>query len=225
MSVKNKILVVSPHMDDETLGVGGAICKHITEGDEVSVIVVANRAYNHFYDQKKIKNEESCCKQALKVLCVSKINFLRLKDEQLDEKLINIIKPLERVVDKIKPDIVYIPFAGDINQDHRATYQACMVVFRVINNFSPKKILCYEVPSSTDANQVQNFEKFNPNYFVDINKYINKKVKALKFYKNELKEFPHPRSVEGIEVYAKKRGMEAGCKYAEAFLLIRYIKK
>ena len=222
MFKRKKILIVAPHMDDETLGAGGAICYHIDKGDEVNVVIVANRSYNHVYDRKKIKNEERCCRLALRILGVNTVNFLGLRDEELDGKIIDIIKPLEILAKKIRPDMVYMPYIGDVNQDHKATYRACMVVFRITAKFSPKIILCYEVPSSTDANQVYHLEVFNPNYFINIEKYLNKKIDALKAYKSELREFPHPRSEKGLRVYASKRGMEASCKYAEAFMLIRY---
>jgi LmbE family N-acetylglucosaminyl deacetylase len=218
-----KILVVAPHMDDEVLGVGGTICKHIETGDEVRIIIVANRAYGHLYDPEVIKNEESNCLKACSTLGVEKVSFLRLNDEQLDEKLINVISAIENNLSDYLPDVVYIPYSGDINQDHKAVYSACLVVFRVIGKYCAKTLLCYEAPSSTDANQTMPHERFSPNYYVDIEKYFDKKISAIQAYEKEIRTFPHPRSAEGLKVYSQKRGMEVGMNCAEAFVLLRNV--
>ncbi len=218
-----KILVVAPHMDDEVLGVGGTICKHVQAGDEVRIIIVANRAYGHLYDQEVIKKEEGNCLKACSILGVDKVSFLQLNDEQLDEKLINVISAIENSLGDYLPDTVYIPYQGDINQDHKAVYSACQVVFRVIGRYCAKTLLCYEVPSSTDASQTLPHERFSPNYYVDIEKHLDKKISAIKAYEKEIRSFPHPRSTEGLRIYSQKRGMEVGMNCAEAFVLIRNV--
>ena len=81
-----------------------------------------------------------------------------------------------------------------------------------------KKLYSFEVVSSSEWRYD---ESFKPNTFIDIDKEFNKKIKALKKYKNELRSFPHPRSVEGIKVLSKFRGSQSGLVCAEAFKLIR----
>ena len=119
-----RILVIAPHMDDEVLGCGGTIARHVETGDQVAVCIVSNRAYNHNYDPKLIEREQDACRKAKEVLSYHELFFLDLPDEQLDKSQIDLIIPLEEMVHKQKPDLVYIPHRGDLNQDHRATFEA-----------------------------------------------------------------------------------------------------
>ena len=216
-----KVLIIAAHMDDEVLGCGGTICRHVEQGDEVHVCFVANRAYNHIYDKDLIGEEKKATKSAQKILGYHSSSFLDLNDEQLDAKQIDLIVPIERVVQFWNPEIVYTHHRGDANQDHRAVFQASVIACRVISSQRIRRLLCYEVPSSTD--QVAPFPEFAfyPNYYVNIGDSIEKKIRAMEAYVKEIREFPHPRSSEGLDVYAKKRGMEIGMRAAEAFMLVR----
>lgn len=216
-----KILVIAPHMDDETLGVGGTIAKHVQQGDAVTVCICANRAYGHQYLAPVIAQEEEAARRAREILGYQNVRFLNLPDEQLDKKIIDIIIPLEQVCEEIAPEIVYTCHRGDGNQDHQAVFKASMVACRAIGRSRPRRLVCYEVPSSTD--QVPPFQEFQfaPNFYVDIKAQLNTKIEAMKCYERESRAFPHPRSPEGITVYAKKRGIEIGYEAAEAFMILR----
>lgn len=214
-------LIIAPHMDDEVLGCGGTILRHIESGDYVTVCIVANRAYEHKYDQKIIKQEKNSCKKAQKILSYQNLIFLDLPDEKLDHSQIDIITRIEKVVFECKPDIAYIPHRGDLNQDHRAVFEASRVAFRPNAIHQITTLRTYEVPSSTDQVPRTNEWPFSPNYFVNIEHVLEKKLEAMACYLRESKVFPHPRSSEGLEIFAKKRGMEAGIKAAEAFMILR----
>lgn len=216
-----KVAVIAPHMDDEVLGVGGTIAWHVAQGDQVAVCIVANRAYDHRYVPELIDRQKQAAFKAKDILGYSELVFLDLNDEQLDEKNINIIVPLEEFLNRFKPELAYINHRGDSNQDHRAVFQASIVSCRTFANPWLKRILCYEVLSSTE--QAPPFQEFAfvPNFYVNVEPYLDKKIQALKCYDDELRSFPHPRSDEGIRVLANKRGMEIGYNAAEAFLLIR----
>jgi LmbE family N-acetylglucosaminyl deacetylase len=218
-----KILIIAPHMDDEVLGVGGTIARHVDLGDEVKVCIVANRAYDHKYDNKKIEEEKKSTKKAQKILGYQHLKFLDLPDEQLDNKIIDIIIPLEKVYIDFKPDIVYINHHSDVNQDHQAVFKAGMIVCRTISSHKIKKIYSYEVPSSTDQSPPILHWSFIPNFYVNIESYLEKKIQALRCYDRESRIFPNPRSPEGIRNYSIKRGMEAGLNAAEAFIVIKEI--
>lgn len=219
-----KILVIAPHMDDEILGVGGTIVKHIKQGDIVTVCIVANRAYQHKYNKSLIESEREATHQAKKILGYQNLVFLDLKDEQLDAALINIIIPLEKIYTKIKPDIVYTCHGGDSNQDHQATFSATVVVCRSVGVHRPSRILCYETPSSTDQSPPLPNYQFAPNLYVEIApEELEKKIEAMKCYKLESRTFPHPRSSKGLNILAEKRGIEIGIELAEAFMVIREI--
>ena len=216
-----KVLVVSAHMDDEVLGVGGTIAKHVDCGDDVTVCIPANRAYNHQYDQAMIKRQKDAAKKAKEILGYKELVFLDLKDEQLDDKTIDILVPLEGVFKKVNPHIVYLNHSGDTNQDHQAAFNAGIIACRSFANPGLIKVFSYEVLSSTDQIPPLKEKAFLPGFYVDIEKYLDKKTKAMSCYQDEYKEFPHPRSSEAIEALAKKRGMEVGMKAAEAFVVLR----
>lgn len=216
-----KVLVIAAHMDDEVLGAGATIAKHVESGDEVSVCIVCKRAYDHKFDPKVQQEEKLAARRAAQVLGYSRIDFFDLRDELLDDKLLDVIVPLEECVSRVQPDIVYTHHRGDSNQDHRAVFQASLVACRPISSHKIRRFLCYEVPSSTDIAPPVPEYAFQPNYWVDVSRYLDRKIDAMRAYVREMKEFPHPRSARGIEVLAQKRGMEMGFHAAEAFLSLR----
>ena len=218
-----QILVVAPHMDDEVLGCGATICRHVKKGDRVTVLIVANRAYGHRYDEELIQKEKECTQAAQKVLGYQDLIFLDLPDECLDQSQIEIIKAMEAVLSGAEPDVVYLPNRGDNNQDHRSVFTAARIVFRSHSADKTPALRVYEVPSSTDV--VPCFSEFNfqANLYVDVTEYLSLKIRAMACYEKESRVYPHPRSPEGIEVSAKKRGIEVGLSAAEAFMVIRDI--
>lgn len=216
-----KVLVLAAHMDDETLGMGGTLAKHVQAEDSVTVWIACKRAYDHQFDPKKVEEEKASARAAARALGYTDLRFQDLRDELLDERLLDVIVPLEQCVREVKPSVVYTHHRGDNNQDHRALFQATMVACRTISAHKVPRILCYEVPSSTE--QAPPFPEcaFLPNFHVDVSRFLEKKLRAMKAYARELREFPHPRSLKGIEVLAQKRGMEAGFPAAEAFMVVR----
>jgi len=220
-----KVLVIAPHMDDEVLGCGGTIGKHVNNRDAIHVIIVANRVYGHKYDAKKNENERSHVLKAKSILGYEDITFLDFPDEQLDGMVQNIIIPLEKHMNKLKPDTVYVPFRGDNNQDHRAIYDAVRVVIRPGATPFIKNVYMYEISSSTEQSPPLLGNAFVPNYYVDISDFMDDKLKALSCYKTEVRKYPHPRSLEAVKILAQKRGVEIGFKYAEAFMSLRGIWK
>lgn len=216
-----KILIIAPHMDDEVLGCGGTMAKHVKNKDEVFVSFIANRIYSHKFDKRKNEIEKRHAIKAKKVLGYKESVFFGLNDERLDAAVQDIIIPLERYVLKIKPGIVYCPFQNDNNQDHRAVSDAARVVLRPAAAPFVRKVCMYEIPSSTDQSPPLAKNVFLPNYYVDIAGYIEKKIKAFRCYETEKRDYPHPRSEEALRVMAKKRGIEMGFRHAEAFMVTR----
>jgi LmbE family N-acetylglucosaminyl deacetylase len=216
-----RVLVIASHMDDEILGMGGTIVKHVKAGDSVTVCIVCKRAYNHQFDPKVVEEEKAAARRAAKVLGYQDTSFLDLRDELLDERLLDIIVPLEEVVLKVRPDVVYTHHRGDSNQDHRAVFQASLIACRAISQHKVPRLLSYEVPSSTDQAPPFPEYAFQPNFYVNVQDFLELKIQAMKAYTREMRVFPHPRSAQGIEVLAQKRGMEVGFHAAEAFMVIR----
>lgn len=220
--MKNKtVLVIAPHMDDETLAMGGTIAKHIRAGDRVLVCFVAHRIYGGKFDEKANQREMNCSLLAKDILGYEEAEFLNLNDERLDVAVQDIIKPLEKYINQAAPDVVYSNFFGDNNQDHRAVFQAVRVVLRPYAKTRVLEWYLYETPSSTDQSPPVPESAFMPNYYVEVDKTFKMKIKALKAYETELRNSPHPRSEEYLTALAVKRGGEVGFKKAEAFMIMR----
>ena len=219
-----KVLVIAPHPDDEVLGCGGTIKKHINSGDEVYLCEVT-KSYTPDFPEDFVKIEMEELKEAAKSLGIKETFLLDLPAVKLDilvgQKRLNDL--LWEVVQKVKPKVVYIPFYGDINQDHRWISEAALVAVRPKPGSSVEKILIYEVLSETEWGPPSTVP-FVPNVYIDISSTIKDKLKAMECYKSQLFPYPHPRSLETIEILAKKRGTEVGLGYAESFMLAREIK-
>lgn len=221
-----KILVIAPHPDDEVLGCGGIIKKYSEKGDEVFLCIVT-KAYAPDWSESFITEREKEIKLSNEVLKIKKTFFLDLPTVKLDtipQKQLNDL--ISKIVEEVKPEIVFIPFSGDINKDHKLVSESAIVALRPKPGFFVKRVFYYEALSETEWSDSARSAKniFTPNYYEDISDCLEDKLKAMQCYKSELKEFPHPRSLEGIKILSQKRGMEAGLKSAEAFMLIREIK-
>jgi len=216
-----KILIIAPHPDDEVLGCGGTIAKYRKKGDEVYLCIVT-KAYTPDWSEEFLKNRPKEIEESSRILGIKKTFFLDFPTVKLDtvpQKELN--ESILKVIKQINPQILYLPHIGDIHKDHRLVFEASLSMVRPSNNTSVKKIISYETLSETD--QSKGLKEFTPNIYEDITNEFKTKIKAMKAYKSELKKYPHPRSLEMIEVLAKKRGSEAGIKFAEAFMLIREI--
>ena len=212
-----KVLVIAPHTDDEVLGVGGTIIKYLNDSHKVHVCFVALRETS----SKRTQHREA--RDAKKVLGYQDITFLDLPDGYLDERVIDIVQPLEEVFKTYKPTTVYTCNGTDTNQDHQAVFKATMIVCRP-HCTRVKRLLSYEVPSSTDQMPKAHSE-FRPNFYNALNHmHVLQKTMAMKKYKSELRNYPSPRSLEGIETYCKFRGLEVSEPFAEAFMILREIK-
>jgi LmbE family N-acetylglucosaminyl deacetylase len=229
VKVMSKVLVIAAHPDDEILGVGGTIAKHVNNGDECFVIILGEGMTSRHdnrnqVDSLKVEELHSDTFDAAKIIGYKKVYLENLPDNRFDSvDLLNIIKVLEKYIEKIKPDVIYTHHYGDLNVDHRKTYEAVLTATRPIEEDCVKEIYCFETVSSTEWN-FEYIKPFKPNYFVDITKTLGIKLKAMECYKSELRDFPHPRSIENLEASAKKWGSVVGLKYAEAFEVMRIIK-
>jgi|SaaInlStandDraft_6_1057023.scaffolds.fasta_scaffold55572_2 N-acetylglucosamine malate deacetylase 1 len=217
------ILILCAHPDDETLGLGGTLAIHKNNKDNVHVIIFTTGQFGRDESKKGIETRKLECERACKILGVKTIEFLNYDDQKLEfVNLTELTNHIESFIKKLKPNTVYTHFWGDMNQDHRRVYEASIIATRPKKNSSIKELICYETPSSTD--NPMEFNNFNPNYFVDIQKVVTTKIKAVKQYKNEIPKSPHPRSVEAIQNRAKYWGSTINLNYAEAFLKIREIQ-
>ncbi|MDI6781784.1 MAG: PIG-L family deacetylase, partial [bacterium] len=146
-------------------------------------------------------------------------------DQRMDGiPLLDVVQPIEALIKQIEPEIIYVHHHGDVNQDHRVVFEATMVAARPVKESSVKNIFCYETLSSTEWCPPFSERVFKPNVFVDVRETIEQKLDAFRCYESEIREFPHPRSLEALKNAAKQWGSRVGLGYAEAFELIRWVK-
>ena len=217
------ILVVAPHADDEILGVGGTIAKYIDEGHDVYVCIVTC-GHPSMFPEDTLEKLRCEVKGSHDYLGVKETFFLELPAVLLSETpKYKVNKKINDVIDYIKPNIVFMPHFGDMHLDHAIVSGATMVSLRPIKEHKIIEVYSYETLSETEWNIPHVSNAFVPNTYVDISNYLDRKIKAMSFFTTQLKEFPHPRSLEAIESLAKLRGPTIGVRAAEAFCLIRRI--
>ena len=217
-----RILVVCAHPDDETLGLGSTLFLKMKSGSEIFVLIMADGESARSKNMEKIVKRENEAKNALAILGITNFKFLRYPDQLLEQiPLLELSKNIELIIKKWKPDTVFTHFPGDMNQDHKRVFDATLIACRPVPSSKISSLICYETPSSTYWGN----DCFKPNFYVDISKGLEKKIKAFKQYKNEISNYPHPRSVESLKNRAGYWGSKIGLKYAEAFIKIREISK
>jgi len=222
----DKVLVVAAHPDDEVLGCGGTVARFLNEGKEVHVLILGGITTSRY---KKNQKEESWKKNEYKgeahnaatALGLTSLKCVDFDDNRFDTvPLLEIIKAVEKAKNEVKPDLILTHDFADLNVDHRLTHQAVMAAFRPDVSYNFFRIMTFEVLSNTEC-QDQAMSTFRPNCYIDIKDFLAKKIGAIKCYQSELRSYPHPRSLEGVESLAKKRGMEVCLEYAEAFRIVR----
>ena len=223
MKNKKRVLVVAPHPDDETLGVGGTIAKYSAQGDEVFVLMVSGHL-PPIYSRKAYEETVSEAYSAFSVLGVKKSEFLEIPATMIgDQPLHEVNGRISKVVNDFNPHIVLCPYP-DRHIDHRLVFDSVMVATRPVGVGKDIKIVAaYETLSETHWNAPHIEPNFTPNWVVDISDHISKKLKALECYKSQISEFPGPRSIEAVEALSKFRGTQAGFGYGEGLHIVRMI--
>jgi LmbE family N-acetylglucosaminyl deacetylase len=219
------ILIVAAHTDDEALGCGGTIARHVAEGDVVYAVFIADGVSSRAKVNKDdLANRNFAAERAREILGIRKNFYLGLQDNRLDSyPLIDVIKPLESIIHQLNPNIIYTHHYGDLNIDHRITHQAVLTASRPIPGNSVTEIYAFEVMSSTEWSTPSD-RPFIPNYYVDIEKYLDTKINALNEYIDEMRDEPHARSIKSLNCLGSYRGYSVGLVAAEAFAVIRMIR-
>ncbi len=227
-----KVLVIAAHPDDEILGCGGTIIEHKKKGDKVGIIIVSegitsrDERRNYIKRKKEVTELSKISKNIAKKLKINFIELFSFPDNRLDSvDLLDIVKRIEEKLLEFKPNIIYTHHHNDLNLDHSIVNRAVLTACRPYPKQTVEKILTFEVPSSTNWNDLSKTSSFFPNHYQEITNSLKTKIKLLKMYKGELREWPHARSVKAIESLARYRGSSVGVKAAEAFQLVRNIKK
>ncbi|MFQ5707996.1 MAG: PIG-L deacetylase family protein [bacterium] len=218
-----KVLVLAAHPDDEVLGCGGTIARLGAEGHEITTVIFCENAsvrYNNTMNGKI----ENMARECAKVLGVKNPVFLRMPDQKLDTySALEMAQMVERVIKEYQPEMIFTHHGGDINEDHQVLFEATMVATRPLPLGKIKSIMTYETISSTEWGVSNYHSSFRPNVFYDISKTLPVKLQAFGSYVSEIREFPHPRSIEAIEIRAKDWGARVGVPAVEPFQLIRLL--
>lgn len=195
----------------------------VADGGEVHVLILADGVTSR---HTMIEQQEAAARAACEALGVATVRFARLPDQRLDGlALVDVIRPIEEAMRELRPETLYTHHRGDANQDHRTVFAATLVAARPFGDNGLKRLLCYEVASSTEWGPPYTEWAFQPNVFVDIASTLDRKLAAVEAYRgtfvSEVKPFPHPRSPEAVRIYAGQRGVSVGLEAAEAFTLVR----
>lgn len=226
-----RILVVAAHPDDEVIGCGGAIAHHAARGDMVSVLILAEGVTSRSERRSRAaaSNELSDLSRAAKAandaLGTESVRLFDFPDNRLDgvERL-DIVKVIEEEIATFRPSVVYTHHAGDVNVDHRILHDSVIAACRPQPGHCVTTLLFFEVASSTEWRPPASGPAFQPDWFIDITSHWSAKARALAAYASEMREFPHPRSIQAIEHLAHWRGATVGLSMAEAFMLGRFIE-
>jgi LmbE family N-acetylglucosaminyl deacetylase len=220
-SVKKRVLIVAPHPDDETLGVGGTAAKWIAEGHQVSVLVVSGHL-PPLYPREAYDRTVREARRAFEVLGITDHTFLEIPATFVGAEPVHVLNGrIGAAIKDAAPDVVLCNYP-DRHVDHRVIFDSVMVATRPVGHGRDIKLLAaYETLSETHWNAPHIEPNFVPNWVVDISGFIGKKLEALACYESQVAAFPSSRSVEAIEALAKFRGTQAGFGFGEAFHIIR----
>lgn len=216
-----KILVIAPHPDDEILGCGGTIAKYVSNGDDVYVAIVT-KGCAPLFSVEQVGTVRGECLKADKLLGIKETIFMDFPAAMIDNvPRYKFNEAFIQLIQRIRPDIVYIPHRGDMQLDHKMVVDAAMVALRPKYQHVVKKIYAYETLSETGWDVPNVTNEFIPNVYNDISKFIHKKIEAMQMFKTQLSAYPAARSLKAVEALAIYRGATVNMNAAEAFSLVR----
>ena len=219
------ILAVVAHPDDEVLGAGGTLARHVTNGDAVHIVFLTDGVGARGDDKAAAERRAKAARLAAARLGAREPHFLGFPDNRLDQiDLLDITQAIERIIEMTAPSTIYTHHAGDLNIDHVLCHRAVLTACRPLPSSTVRRIFAMEVSSSTEWASPTPGNAFMPTRFVDISGTQKVKRQALEAYAEEMRVFPHSRSYEAVEALATWRGASAGLRAAEAFMVVREIE-
>jgi LmbE family N-acetylglucosaminyl deacetylase len=216
-------MVVAPHPDDETLGCGGTLLRHISRGDSVHWLIVSEMDPACF-SAERIDRRSREITQVASAYGFASTNCLRFPASRLDEVPCNeMVASISAVVNQLKPEIIYLPFPGDAHTDHHAVYLASVVATKWFRYPFVRRVLACEILSETDFGLAPDGLAFRPNSYVNISAWLDEKIAIMRLFEGEIGEHPFPRSDVAIRALASLRGAQSGFVAAEAFMVLKEI--
>jgi LmbE family N-acetylglucosaminyl deacetylase len=222
--MRDTILIAAPHPDDETLGCGATLLRHIARGDSVHWLIVTDMQVRHGFAAPAVERRTAEIAAVAAAYPFAKVHNLGLVPTRLDVlPQAELVAAIAAVVREVAPSIIYAPFPGDAHSDHAAVFDAVAACTKWFRYPGIRRVLCYETPSETDFGLDPLAGAFKPNCFVDATRCIDRKIEIAQLYAGELGEFPFPRSVQALRALAQVRGAACGAAAAEAFMLLKEI--
>ena len=220
----SQVLVIAPHPDDELLGCGGTLLRHIAEGDAVHWLIVSTMHQEHGFAPEAIQARREQIAAVARTVGFAARHELELPATRLDTlPLAELVSRIGEVVSRVAPETLYLPYPGDIHSDHGVVFAAARGGCKWFRHPSVRRIYTYETPSESDLALPPEGPGMPVNRYVDIEAYLEPKLAALSLYSSEMGRFPFPRSPEAIRALARLRGAAAGCTAAEGFQLLKEI--
>ena len=218
------VLVVAPHPDDETLGCGGTLLRHKAEGDQVHWLIMTSMHESQGFSAERIASRQAEIAEVSQQYTFDGVHELKFPTTELDTCARNeLVAEVAKVVESVKPTVMYLPYRKDIHSDHKVTFDVAAACTKSFRYPSIKSVRVYETLSETEQSLSPDDSTFKPNLFINVSDYLEKKIEIMRLYKGEMGEAPFPRSQEMIEALAKYRGCVIGSTAAEAFMSVREI--
>lgn len=220
------VIVISAHPDDEIIGAGGTLLKHVANGDRVYWLIVTSVLETEGFTSERVRSRAEEINTVAALTGFKDVFQLNYPTMSLSgSTLVKMVPEISLIFSEVKPEIIYCLNRSDAHSDHRITFQAVMACTKSFRYPFIKQVLMYECISETEFSPALAEHTFLPNYFVDISAYLEEKLKILAVYTSEIGQHPFPRSLRNVEALATFRGATAGVHYAEAFQLIKFIDK
>lgn len=221
-----RVLVVAPHADDETLGVGATIARYASSGHEVTVAVMTGHGEepHPIWPATAWETVRAEASAAARVLGVKELLFREIPAAMVFNFPVHRLnKAALEIVEAVKPEILFVPFLWDLHKDHREMFHAFSVAWRTASATGRgiREIYAYETLSETHWNAAYLEPAFVPNVHVDVTDFLDAKLAALECYRSQMAAFPQTRSIEAARAQATWRGAQVGVGAAEAFVLVR----
>ena len=226
----SRVLVIAAHPDDEILGCGGTAARLVAEGHDVHFAILGEGVTSRHVNRSEADANQLAALQrqahaAAAKVGVKSVALHSLPDNRLDTMpLLDVVKIVEDMVEKFRPETIYTHHGGDLNIDHGVIHRAVLTATRPTTGHTVRDIYAFEVPSSTEWAFQRIEPSFRPNVFVEITHTVDAKIAAMECYEMERRKFPHPRSPEALRAIAARWGSVAGYAAAEAFELVRSLR-
>lgn len=222
--MSHTVLVIAPHPDDELLGCGGTLLRHIAEGDQVHWLIVTAMTAQGGFSEQDMQRRTQQIETVHRAAGFSGRHELGLPTAYLDTlPLADLVSAIGEVLKKVRPDTLYLPYGGDVHSDHGVVFNAAKGCSKWFRYPGIRRIYTYETLSETDFALPPDGPGMPLNHYVDISDHLERKLELLALYEGEMGEFPFPRSNEAVRSLAQVRGAAAGCMAAEGFQLLKEI--